>query len=190
MAHSEDLTALLQAWSTGNGAAGERLMALVYDELKVLSSSRLRAHGGSVTLQATELINEAYLRLSAQSDTDWRNRSHFFAIAATVMRRVLLDQARRRHSARRDRRLESSENPEQLAMSGERAEQLLSLDSALDRLEALSPRQARVIELRYFGGLSIAEAAEMLEISEATVKRDWALARAWLLSHLPALDEL
>ncbi|TVS14088.1 MAG: sigma-70 family RNA polymerase sigma factor [Wenzhouxiangella sp.] len=190
MAHSEDLTALLQAWSTGDGGAGERLMTLVYDELRSLSCNRLRAHGGPVTLQATELISEAYLRLSAQSDTDWQNRGHFFAIAATVMRRVLLDQARRRHSAKRDRRLESSDNPEQLAMTSERAEQLLTLDAALDRLETLSPRQARVIELRYFGGLSIPEAAEMLEVSEATVKRDWALARAWLLNQLPGLGDL
>lgn len=190
MSQSEDLTALLQAWSGGDGSAGERLMVLVYEELRALSSSRLRAHGGAVTLQATELINEAYLRLSAQVETDWQNRGHFFAIAATVMRRVLLDQARRRHSAKRDRRLESADDPEQFAMSGERADQLLMLDAALERLAALSPRQARIIELRYFGGLSIPEAAAALEISEATVKRDWMLARAWLINELPALNEL
>jgi len=190
MARNEDLTTLLKDWSSGDAGAGEQLMALVYDELRSLSTSRLRAHGGPVTLQATELINEAYLRLSAQSDTDWQNRGHFFAIAATVMRRVLLDQARRRHSAKRDRRLETSDDPEQSAMSDERAKQLLALDTALDRLEALSPRQARVIELRYFGGLSIPEASAALAVSEATVKRDWALARAWLLNQLPALDEI
>ncbi len=190
MTDSQDLTSLLRDWSSGDSSAGERLMALVYDELRALSANRLRAHGGPITLQATELISEAYLRLSAQSDTDWQNRSHFFAIAATVMRRVLLDQARRRHRARRDRRVESSEDPELMAMSGERAEQLLSMDDALNRLEALSPRQARVIELRYFGGFSIPEVAASLDISEATVKRDWALARAWLLNQLPDADEL
>ncbi len=189
MGHSDDLTALLQAWSTGDDRAGEQLMSLVYDELRALSGSRLHAHGGPVTLQATELISEAYLRLSAQNTPNWQNRNHFFAIAATVMRRVLLDQARRRHSAKRDRRLESGDDPDDLAMSHERAEQLLALDTALERLAMLSPRQAQVIELRYFGGLSIPEAAVSLGISEATVKRDWALARAWLLNQVP-LPEL
>lgn len=190
MAQPDDLTTLLQAWSGGDGSAGERLMALVYEELRSLSSSRLRAHGGAVTLQATELISEAYLRLSSQVDTDWQNRNHFFAIAATVMRRVLLDQARRRHSAKRDRRLETAEDPELLSMSGARAEQLLTLDAALEQLAELSPRQAQIIELRYFGGLSIPEAAAALEISEATVKRDWLLARAWLLKQLPAINDM
>lgn len=190
MGEPDDLTVLLQAWSGGDGDAGERLMRLVYEELRALSGRRLRAHRGSVTLQATELINEAYLRLSAQIDTDWQNRNHFFAVAAVVMRRVLLDQARRRHSAKRDRRLESSTDPEQVSMSEERAEQLLMLDAALERLAALSPRQARIIELRYFGGFSIPEAAAALGISEATVKRDWMLARAWLINELPALGDM
>ena len=190
MANADDLTTLLQAWSGGDTGAGERLLALIYEELRLLSGSRLRAHGGAVTLQATELINEAYLRLSAQTDTNWQNRNHFFAIAATVMRRVLLDQARRRHSAKRDRRLESDENPDTVVMSDARAQQLLMLDEALERLEALSPRQSRMIELRYFGGFSIPETAAALGISEATVKRDWTLARAWLIKELPALSEL
>lgn len=185
MTQSDDLTQLLQAWSGGDDGAGERLMALVYDELRVLSGRRLNSHGGPITLQATELISEAYLRLSAQKAPNWQNRNHFFAIAATVMRRVLLDQARRRHSARRDRRLESADDPDDIAMSNERAEQLLALDAALGRLAELSPRQAQVIELRYFGGLNIAEAAAALGVSEATVKRDWALARAWLLNQVP-----
>lgn len=190
MAHSDDVTQLLQAWSTGDGGAGERLMALVYDELRALSGSRLNAHGGPVTMQATELISEAYLRLSAQNSTNWQNRKHFFAIAATVMRRVLLDQARRRHSAKRDRRLESGHSPDEIVMSSERAEQLLALDTALERLQALSPRQAKIIELRYFGGLSIPEAAASLDVSEATIKRDWVLARAWLLNQVPMLGEI
>ncbi len=190
MASSDDLTKLLQAWSDGDTSAGDRLMSLIYKELRALSGSRLRAHDGAVTLQATELINEAYLRLSAQTRADWKNRSHFFAIAATVMRRVLLDQARHRHRAKRDRRLESSEDLDSMGISAVRAEQLLMLDSALERLETLSPRQSRMIELRYFGGFSIPEVAETLNISEATVKRDWTLARAWLIKELPALSDL
>ncbi len=181
-----DLTSLLQDWSRGDKHAGDRLMRLVYQELKSLSAGRLRAHSGSVTLQATELINEAYLRLSSQSETEWQNRSHFFAIAATVMRRILLDRARHRHSAKRDRRLESEAPPDLQDMSANRAEQLLTLDMALEELAQLSPRQARVVELRYFGGLNIEETAVALDVSPATVKRDWNLARAWLLHKLPA----
>lgn len=186
MENQPDLTGLLKDWSSGNSEAGDRLMRLVYQELKNLSAGRLRAHGGSVTLQATELINEAYLRLSSQSETEWQNRSHFFAIAATVMRRILLDRARHRHSAKRDRRLESEAPPELEDMSASRAEQLLTLDMALEELAQLSPRQARVVELRYFGGLSIEETAVALDTSPATVKRDWSLARAWLMQKLPA----
>ncbi|TVQ36723.1 MAG: sigma-70 family RNA polymerase sigma factor [Wenzhouxiangella sp.] len=188
MENQADLTRLLKDWSNGDQDAGERLMRLVYHELKSLSAGRLRAHAGSVTLQATELINEAYLRLSSQSETEWQNRSHFFAIAATVMRRILLDRARHRHSAKRDRRLESEPPTELEDMSPVRAEQLISLDMALEQLATLSPRQARVVELRYFGGLNIEETALALDISAATVKRDWNLARAWLLQKVPAGD--
>ncbi len=188
MQNESDLTRLLKDWSSGDQGAGDRLMRLVYHELKALSAGRLRAHAGSVTLQATELINEAYLRLSSQSQTDWQNRSHFFAIAATVMRRILLDRARHRHSAKRDRRLESDTPQEHEDMSSRRAEQLVSLDMALEELGKLSPRQARVVELRYFGGLSIEETALALDVSAATVKRDWNLARAWLLRQVPTSD--
>jgi RNA polymerase sigma-70 factor, ECF subfamily len=184
MSAQADLTGLLNAWSGGDQAAGDRLLALIYRELRMISAQRLSSHAGPLTLQATELINEAYLRLARQNENSWANRNHFFAIAATVMRRVLLDHARRRHSQRRDRRMESDTDPEGLAMSESRAQELLDLDEALTQLAAMSERQAQVIEMRYFGGMTVEEVAEALEISTATVKRDWTIARAWLARQL------
>lgn len=187
-----DLTDLLNAWSGGDSDAGEKLLARIYHELKIISNQRLRAHAGPITLQATELINEAYMRLAKQNECAWANRNHFFSIAATVMRRVLLDHARHRHSQRRDRRLEVDTDSNQLAMSENRAQKLIDLDEAINQLASMSERQAHIIELRYFGGLSIDEAAVALDISPATVKRDWNVARAWLarqLRHDPELME-
>jgi len=190
MSDQADLTVLLNAWSDGDSSAGDRLLELVYRELKVMSRSRLRSHGGPLTMQATELINEAYIRLARQDANAWQNRSHFFALAATVMQRVLMDHARRRYSQRRDRRLESDAEPADDFMTEGRARELLELDEALSRLETLSSRQARIVQLRYFGGLTHTETAQALDISVATVKRDWTVARAWLYRQLQHHSDL
>jgi len=193
MGHNADVTQLLRDWSSGDQAAGERLLPLVYRELKAISRSALGRHRASVTLQATELVSEAYLKLADQRHVQWQDRNHFFAIAATVVRRVLLDAARRRLAARRDRRLELSldaTTEEQAAtMSLDRALELLDLDTALAALAELDARQARLVELRYFAGLSIPDCAAILDISEATAKRDWFAARAWLYRYLKAAEQ-
>ncbi len=181
-----EVTILLQAWSEGDRAAGDRLFAIVYGELRRLAASQIRRSAVPVTIQATEVIHEAYFRLAQQDRTDWKSRAHFYAMAATVIRRVLLDYARHRLAERRDRRQEVplDNSPEPVAMSLERADELVQLDAALHELSALDPRRARVVELRYFAGLGVADIAEVLRISEPTVKRDWAVARAWLKARL------
>lgn len=184
MSEAADLTELLNAWAGGNADAGENLLKQVYQQLHRLSAQRLRAHGGPITLQATELISEAFLRLARQNESAWANRTHFYAIAATVMRRVLIDHARHRHSQRRDRCLETVLEPELGLMSEQRAQELLDLDEAIEALARLSERQARIVELRYFGGLSVDEVADALDISASTVKREWNAARAWLAHSL------
>jgi len=173
---------LLRAWSEGDPGAADRLFSLVYPELREISNRQAARRGAPVTLQATEILHEAWLRLAGQEVDRWENRSHFFGLAATMVRRVLLDHARYRLAARRDRRqevdLEVEGAPHVMAL--ERAEELIQLNTALAELEALDPRRSRVVELRYFGGLDVAETAEVMGISTATVKRDWRLARAWL----------
>lgn len=184
MAQQGDVTELLRAWSTGDREAGERLLPLIYRELKQISRSQLNGSAGSITLQATELVNEAYIRLADQSLTRWSDRGHFFALAATVIRRVLLDHARKRFAQRRDRRLEVPIETTSEPMSEQRAEEIVRLEEALEALAGLDPRQARMVELRYFGGLTIEETADVLGVSPATVKRDWLAARAWLYRYL------
>ncbi len=182
-----DVTGLLRAWSAGDREAESRVLPIIYDELRRIARTGLNGDAGSITLQATDIVNEAYIRLSAQNETNWQDRQHFFAITATVVRRILLDAARKRLADKRDRRREAisldaqpdSEVPYQ-AMTQDRATELLDLDNALDALAKTYARQARLVEFRYFGGLSIEEAAEYLQVSTATAKRDWALAKAWL----------
>jgi RNA polymerase sigma factor (TIGR02999 family) len=175
-----EVTGLLQAWRAGGDEARERLMALVYVELKKIAGAHLRRERRGSTLQATDLVHEAFLRLVPQGHLDWRDRTHFFGLASTCMRRVLVDRARARSAAKR--------NPEGYALTDAPSmatpEQLLDLDRALDRLAGEHPRLARVVEMRYFGGLELAEIAEYLALSERTLKRDWAFARAWLLREL------
>ncbi len=189
-----DVTVLLQAWSDGDRVAGDRLFAIIYGELRQLAGVQLRRSSVPITIQATEVIHEAYFRLARQHTTDWKNRAHFYAIAATVMRRILLDYARLRLAGRRDRRQEAPLDAalgvsiDREVMSFERADELLQIDEALEELAAEDPRRARVVELRYFAGLGIAEVARLLDISEPTVKRDWALARAWLRTRLGGSD--
>ncbi len=181
---------LLQAWSDGDRTAGDRLFAIVYGELRRLARIQIHRSSVPITIQATEVIHEAYFRLAGQESTDWKNRAHFYAMAATVIRRVLLDYARNRLAGRRDRRQEVSIEAaaDHAGMTMERADELIQLSTALDELAASDPRRARVVELRYFAGLDVTEVAAVLKVSEPTVKRDWALARAWLRIRLADSD--
>jgi len=181
-----DVTGLLLAWKRGDQAATDQLVAAVYGELHRQAGRAMRREGGAHTLQATALVHESYLRLVDQRRVEWRNRAHFFAIASTVMRRILVDHARARLTAKRG----GGVAPITLAGAAHGGAQetddvdLLALHEALERLAELDPEQARLVELRYFGGLTIEETAEALGVSPATVKREWALARAWLRREL------
>ncbi len=173
-----DITALLKGWSGGDREALERLMPVVYAELRRLAAAHLRSERPDHTLQPTALVHEAYLRLQGQRSVEWANRGHFFGIAARIMRRILVDHARRRRALKRDAaalHLAAAE-PE----APDQAPELIALDTALTSLEKLDPQQARVVELRFFGGMTVEETAEATGISTATVKREWRTARAWL----------
>lgn len=178
------ITQLLIRWRNGDQAALHELMPQVYTELRRLAEHYLRQERPDHTLQATALVHEAYLRLANEKDIDCQNRSHFFGIAATRMRHILVDHARSREAAKRGGgayRLSLSEADQ---LTEQRDVNLLALDEALKRLDAMDAQKARIVELRYFGGLTIDETAEVLKISPATVKRDWSMARAWLLSEI------
>jgi len=178
-----DVTQLLRAMTNGEPAAVDRLLPLVYAELHRLAAAYMRRERQDHTLQPTALINEAYLRLAGE-DVNWQNREHFIGVAANVMRRVLVDYARAHKAEMRGGGLRRVELDEGVAISAERSEEVLSLDEALNRLMELNPRQARVVELRYFGGLSVEQIASILAIAPRSVKRDWALARIWLFQQL------
>lgn len=184
-----EITALLGAWRAGDDAAREELLRRVYGELKRIAGAQLRGERAGHTLEATALVHEAFLRLVGQTRVDWRDRSHFFGLAAVSMRRVLVDHARARQAAKRKHEeiaLPISLAGSLAAASDTPAVELLDLDRALDRLAARFPRPARVVELRYFGGLELEEVATCLELSPRTVKRDWAFARAFLARELAA----
>jgi RNA polymerase sigma factor (TIGR02999 family) len=177
---THELTQLLIDWSNGDKAALDRLMPLVYDELRRLAHHYMSRERPGHTLQTTALVNEAYLRLIDQKNVSWQNRAHFFGIAARLMRHILVEHARNRQAAKR--------GGAQIKLSLSKVDRiasrpdvnLIALDEALGRLEAIDPQKSRIVELRYFGGLSIEETAEVVGVSPATVKRDWSLARAWL----------
>jgi len=174
-----DVTELLAAWAGGDSAAPEKLMPLVYGELRRLARRRLRSERANDTLQTTGLVHEAYLRLCRQKTPAFESRNHFYAIAARLMRQVLVDHARRRGAVRRQvARLKVSLSEGLPSPAG--AVDLVELDQLLTALARRSERQSRIVELRYFAGLSIPETAEALQVSEGTVKREWRLARAWL----------
>jgi RNA polymerase sigma factor (TIGR02999 family) len=180
-----DVTRLLRAWSDGDQHALNDLMPAVYAEVKKLARSYLRRERSDHTLQTTALVNEAYLRLVDQRQVRWNNRAHFFGIAAQMMRRVLVDHARSRKADKRGRgeaRVVLDEAME-IAATPQNVD-VLALDEALKELEALDPRQAQIVELRFFSGLSIEETAEVTSLSPATIKREWAAARAWLRREL------
>lgn len=180
MASQSDITALLVDWGNGDQSALERLLPLVERELHRLAHSYMRRENPDHTLQTTALINETYLRLVDQRKVEWQNRAHFFGIAARIMRRILLNYARDQNRQKRGGKAIHVSLSEAMVMPAEKDRELISLNDALDRLEALDPRKSRVVELRYFGGLSVEEAAEVLKVSPITVMRDWQFAKAWL----------
>lgn len=183
------VTRLLAEWrSDGNEEALNRLVPLVYDELKGLAAARLRSERPDHTLQPTALVHEAYARL-IQADIDYDDRVHFFAVAAQMMRRILVDHARRARTKKRGGGQIAVTLNEQLAGGAEDGPDILALDEALERLSALEPRKARVVELHFFGGLTYAETAKALEISEATVDRDLRMAKAWLAAEMSEPSE-
>jgi RNA polymerase sigma-70 factor, ECF subfamily len=180
-----EVTVLLHQMRSGDSGAAEKLIPLVVDELRRLARLQLRDERPGHTLQPTALVNEAYLRLVGDQARDWQNRAHFIGVSVSVMKRILIDHARRKQALKRGSEIQSLEGAEDYAgLSLEQAEELLALNVALDRLEKMSSRQRQVVELRYFGGLSTEETAEVLKVSPVTVKRDWVIARAWLKGQL------
>ena len=186
MSTQGEITQLLADWSEGDEAALKKLLPLVYDELHRLANAYMRRERHDHTLQTTALVHEAYLRLVGQQNVHWQTRSHFFAVAARVMRNILVDYARGRGRAKRGDGLPALPLGDVAVMSDERADELVAVNTALDGLTAIDPRKSRVFELRYFGAMSIDEAAEALKVSHATVTRDWKMARAWLRRELGA----
>jgi RNA polymerase sigma factor (TIGR02999 family) len=187
---SAEITTLLKAWSSGDQASLDRLTPLIYDELRRLAYHYMRHERAGHTLQATALANEAYLRLVDVKAVDWQGRTHFLAVSAQIMRRILVDAARTRASVKRGGEFErvnhsTSFDFDQLpAARSDRATELCALDDALNSLAQMDPRRAQVIELRFFGGMTVEETAEVLKTSPQTVMRDWKIARAWLAREL------
>ena len=179
-----EVTQLLVAWSNGDKKALNQLMPVVYRELHRLARRRLDRENDGHTLQTTALVHEAYLRLVGQKKAQWQNRAHFFAIAAQMMRRILVDYARSRDSAKRGAGAPQVSFDEMLAAPTGRAADVVALDQALTTLAQFDERKSRMVELRFFGGLSIEETAEVLGVSPGTVRRDWTLAKAWLQSEI------
>jgi RNA polymerase sigma factor (TIGR02999 family) len=182
-----EITQILHEWQGGSRDALDRLMPIVYNELRAIASRLLAREWRHDRLQTTAVVNEAYLKLFGQRELDWQNRSHFFAIAAQLMRRILVDHARRElrekhgggaiHVELSDAKMKAAETPIDVVDA-------LALDAALQRLEQLDPHQGRIVELRFFGGLTVEETAAALDISPATVKREWAMAKGWLYREL------
>jgi RNA polymerase sigma-70 factor (ECF subfamily) len=175
-----DVTQLLADVQNGRPDAASQLIPLVYDELRGLARRQMRRERSDHTLQSTALVHEAYFRLVNQPERTWQNRTHFIRIAAQVMRRMLIDHARARRAAKREGKLRRVPLEDPLLMTEEQSDELLALNEALERLAEFDPRQSRVVELRFFGGLTVEETAEALGIAPKTVKRDWSVARAWL----------
>ncbi len=181
---ASDVTLNLNAWRRGDQEALDAVMPLVYGELKRLAAAYMQRERSDHTLQTTALVHEAFLKLSRYPRIDWQSRAHFLAIAATVMRRILVDCARRREAVKRGAGWGTATLDEALEIAVERAPLLVSLDEALTRLAAVDPEQARLVEMRYFGGLTVGETAEVLGVTTRTVKRRWRTARMWLYQYL------
>jgi RNA polymerase sigma factor (TIGR02999 family) len=183
------ITDLLIGWGHGDKGALDRLMPLVYDELRNVARHHLAAEDSRHTLESAALVNETYLRLVEQERVEWRNRAHFFAISARMMRRILVDHARQRHTAKRGGGRPRLSLDQSLGLAERKDLDVVALDDALGALSKLDPQQARVIELRFFGGLTIEETSEALNVSPATVTRDWVTAKAWLYDQLNRAKE-
>ena len=185
MSDQSDITGLLIKWNGGNQAALETLMPLVYDELRHIARRHLRGESPERTLQTTALVHEAYLKLIDQTRVNWQNRSQFFGVAAQMMRRILIDHARKRvRDKRGGKAVKLSLDDGSIDVSDERAAELVALDEALQRLAVQDPQKAKLVELRYFGGLSIEETAEVLGVGTATVTRQWRIVKAWLYKEI------
>ena len=180
----ESPTALLLAWGRGDQAAFDELVPLVHDELRRIARRHMGGERGEHTLQASALVNEAYMRLLDVKRIQWQNRAHFFAMAARVMRRILVESARARKFQKRGGGAQMVSLDEALVVSKQPSQDLVALDDALGALAAVDPRKAQVVEMRFFGGLSVEETAEALQVSTGTVMRDWRLAKVWLLREL------
>ena len=181
---TSETTELLRAWAGGDQQALGDLAPRVYRELKRVAGRLLQNERPGHTLQATDLVHEVYLRLVDVSQLEWQHRAHFFAVSATLMRRILLDRARRRSAAKRGGKLGALNLEVAVDLSSKRSRDLIALDDALNSLAAVDPRKARIVELRFFAGLGVKETAEVVGVSPDTVMRDWKLARAWLLAQL------
>lgn len=181
---SHDVTQLLQSWSHGNRQALADLLPLVYDELRRLAAGYMRFEAPGHTLQATALVHEAYMKLIQQRDVTWKSRSHFFGIAAQMIRRILVDHIRATRAQKRGAGFAALSLDEAIGVSEKKNWEIIALDEALKTLARMDPQQARIVELRFFAGLSIEETAEIVGISPATVKRDWVTAKAWLFREL------
>lgn len=190
MSAAHSVTQLLEQWNDGAREALDELLPLVYGELRKMAKRYMGRQNPGHTLQTTALIHEAYLRLVKQKQKHFKNRAHFFGVAAQAMRHILVDYARARHTARRGAGARPISLEEAALVTSERAAELVAFDDALKELEKLSKRQSRVVELRYFGGLSVAETAAVLEISPDSVMRDWSMAKAWLHHALRPASEV
>ncbi len=181
---SQQITQLLVQWSGGDQTALDDLMPIVYDELRRMAKAFMRGQESGHTMQTTELIHEAYLKLAGNDQKDWKNRAHFFGVASRAMRHILVDYARAKQSQRRggrNRRITLTENA---LASNERSDEIVALDDALSRLAELDERKCRIVEMKFFGGLNFEEIAEVLRVSVITVKRDWSFAKNWLLKEV------
>lgn len=183
-AQTHDLTQLLVDWSNGDRAALDKLMPLIDEELRRLAHRYMRHERAGHTLQTTALVNEAFLRLVNRKNLQWQNRAHFFGIAAQLMRTILVDHARSHASAKRGGGARKLELNEALVVSQQKASEVIALDDALNQLALIDPRQSRIVELRFFGGLTVEETAEVLHVSPVTIKREWSTAKAWLYREL------
>jgi RNA polymerase sigma factor (TIGR02999 family) len=182
------VTEILRAVSAGDSQAVNRLIPLVYEELRSMAKGYMQRESKGHTLQPTALVNEVFIKLVDQDRVNWRGRSHFFAVCAQAMRRVLVDHARTKHRAKRGGGERPISLDEKLVISQERTEDLLALDDALNKLARLDPRQAKIVELRFFGGLTVQETAEVLGVSNRTVENEWTMVRAWLRRELSEDD--
>lgn len=181
---SADTTQLLRAWANGDSEALRELTPRVYKELRRMAARLLQNERPGYSLQSADLVHEVYMRLVNARELDWQHRAHFFAISATIMRRILLDRARRKAAAKRAAKVQPLDLTQTLDVAQVKARELVALDDALTALAEVDPRKSRIVELRFFGGLSVKETAQVVQVSSDTVMRDWKIARAWLLTEL------